>query len=530
MQTLARYSKISKIGFILFILFLLPALACNYPTEARRDPQAERFLRQTLAAQLFPTGQPAPSTPDPDLMATALPYMGLATATPGELAAPTPTPQGSPDPSVYLYAAQAGDNLDALASRFKVSPEQIAASQPLPRQGLIDPGTPLIIPNTMGPAPYPSALLPDSEIIYSPSTAGFSISDFIARGGGYLSTYGENVDGEWMTGDQIVARVAAETSTNPRFLLAFLEYRAGWVFGQPPTAEKERYPIGFYVPGYNGLYKELSLAAKQLNIAYYSWRSGTLEEIEFFKGGRARLSPDLNAGTVAVQYLFATLYREIDWQQALYGSGGSFISLYNQMFGDPWARAAAVEPLFPAGISQPPLELPFAPGERWSMTAGPHISWNTGTPRGALDFAPVTGEPPCAVSRAWARAAAPGVVVRAERNAVVLDLDGDGYEQTGWVLFYLHIAQKDQVLPGTRLNQDDPLGHPSCEGGRATGTHIHIARKYNGEWVSADGPLPFVLSGWQAQAGSRPYEGLLVRDGQVVSSNPGGSSSSIIVR
>ncbi|HLA97527.1 MAG TPA: hypothetical protein VJL34_03665, partial [Anaerolineales bacterium] len=204
--------------------------------------------------------------------------------------------------------------------------------------------------------------------------------------------------------------------------------------------------------------------------------------------------------------------------------------LYLRMFGDPWERALALGDLLPANLSQPTLELPFLPGERWSLTAGPHTSWNAGTPRGALDFSPVTGEPVCAVSRAWATAAAPGIVARAERNAVALDLDGDGSEATGWVLVYLHLAQQDLIPAGGVVAQDEPLGHPSCEGGRATGKHVHLARKYNGEWLPADGPVPFVLSGWRAVAAAANYQGELVKGEQVVSSSSSGSRISVIVR
>ena len=68
------------------------------------------------------------------------------------------------------------------------------------------------------------------------------------------------------------------------------------------------------------------------------------------------------------------------------------------------------------------------------------------------------------------------------------------------------------------------------EGGKATGKHVHISRKYNGEWISADGPLPFVLSGWRAVADQRNYQGSLVKGEKIVSSNPGGIRTSTIVR
>jgi LasA protease len=283
------------------------------------------------------------------------------------------------------------------------------------------------------------------------------------------------------------------------------------------------------VPEYQGLYLELSLTAKLANMGYYGWRDGSLIRLSFPDGQRVHISPQLNAGTVALQYLAARLFNRHDWETVLYGDG-SLIKLHEKMFGSPMARAEQVGPIFPNGLQLPTLELPFSAGEEWSLTAGPHPDWNTGTPQGALDFAPVTGERPCLVSVAWARAAAQGVVVRASNGVVLLDLDGDGNEQTGWVLLYLHIAQKDRTAVGARLNLGDPIGHPSCEGGDTTGTHIHLARKFNGEWISADGPLPFVLSGWAAKPGVLPYEGSLVKDGQVITAHPDGSHGSTIIR
>ncbi len=127
-------------------------------------------------------------------------------------------------------------------------------------------------------------------------------------------------------------------------------------------------------------------------------------------------------------------------------------------------------------------------------------------------------------------ASAAGLVIRSERGIVTIDLDGDGLEQTGWVLFYMHVADQGRVLPGSMVQVDTPIGHPSCEGGLATGTHVHLARKYNGEWLAADGPLPMVLSGWVAHAGEIFYEGRLEKDGRIVSAHPDGSAGSTIVR
>jgi murein DD-endopeptidase MepM/ murein hydrolase activator NlpD len=173
-------------------------------------------------------------------------------------------------------------------------------------------------------------------------------------------------------------------------------------------------------------------------------------------------------------------------------------------------------PLFVPGVQQPPLILPFPPGRIWAFTGGPHGAWEREAAWAALDFAPSTSQTGCMVSEDWAVAAAPGLVLRSGGGVVVLDLDGDGREQTGWVLIYLHIAEVGRARAGDFVEEGDRIGHPSCQGGVATGTHVHFVRKYNGEWILADGPLPFNLSGWVAHAGARPYEGSLTQDGRTV--------------
>jgi murein DD-endopeptidase MepM/ murein hydrolase activator NlpD len=119
----------------------------------------------------------------------------------------------------------------------------------------------------------------------------------------------------------------------------------------------------------------------------------------------------------------------------------------------------------------------------------------------------------CNPSSSWEIAAAPGVIVRSDNGAVVLDLDGDGYEQTGWDLLYMHVATLDRIAVGTRVKVGDLIGHPSCEGGISTATHLHLARKFNGEWIPADGPVPFNLDGWISSGTGNEYDGSLSRGG-----------------
>ncbi len=490
-------------------LLVLATLACNLPV---RGNAIQHAVSATLTAA---AGTPLAAPVQP---ATALPPIPAATAAP---------PQD--EPGWVRYRTRAGDTLPALAGRFGVNIIEIRGTENLSPDGLLPVGQELRFPNPGGLPCCEALLLPDAEIPNSPVSAGFDLQQTVQTGGGYLSRYAEEVDGEWLSGAEIIRRIALDTSTNPRLLLAVLEYRSGWWSGEPAGAADNPFPIGFKNPAYQGLHKELTLTARMLTVGFYGWRAGSLTRITFGNGQTRQLDATLNAGTAALQNLFAYLSpTEAGWQAQLKGDN-SFTAFYARQFGDPWARAADIELLF-FGLAQPDLALPFLPGKLWSLTGGPHITWGTGTPWGALDFAPAGERSGCYISPSFTTAAAAGVVVRAERGQVLLDLDGDGDERTGWVLLYMHIAGQDRAAVGTRLNADDPLGHPSCEGGRVTGTHMHIARKYNGEWLGVDGPLPFVLSGWQAVKGAKPYLGGLILADQYVTAKSDGSHKSVIQR
>ena len=443
----------------------------------------------------------------------------------------TPVPElaVTSDPPI-LYQTQAGDTLPAIAIRFGVQPSEISSPDPLPETAMLPPDQWLIIPRRLANTTSSQRLLPDSEVVYSPSAIGFDITTFVNQAGGYLSTYKEYLKTTGTTtGPDIIARVAIENSINPRLLLSILEYQSGWVYGQPGNLAQTDYPMGLIELDKRGLYQQLSWTVKQLSIGYYGWREGLVTSINFPDGVAARLAPELNAGTVALQYFFANTYDTQGWVKALDIKQG-FPSLYERMFGNPWLRALTVEPLYPPGLTQPPLILPFLIGQMWSFSGGPHGAWEHEGARAALDFAPASDVSGCVKSEAWVVSAAPGLVVRSGNGVVVIDLDGDGYEQTGWAILYLHITTNGHAQLNTSVEKSDLLGHPSCEGGQATGTHIHIARKFNGEWIPADGPIPFNLSGWIAHAGKEPYQGYLTKDGETIPASIYGSYESLITR
>jgi hypothetical protein len=73
-------------------------------------------------------------------------------------------------------------------------------------------------------------------------------------------------------------------------------------------------------------------------------------------------------------------------------------------------------------------------------------------------------------------AMADGIVARSEFGLISLDLDGDGDERTGWVIVYLHVGTLGRVPAGLSLKSGDPVGYPSCEGGRDRDAYPHLAQ------------------------------------------------------
>jgi murein DD-endopeptidase MepM/ murein hydrolase activator NlpD len=78
------------------------------------------------------------------------------------------------------------------------------------------------------------------------------------------------------------------------------------------------------------------------------------------------------------------------------------------------------------------------------------------------------------------------------------------------VLVYLHVYNEGRVEEGVWLETGQRIGRPSCEGGFAAATHLHFARRYNGEWLPAGRePAPLVLSGWTAHEAEGEYDGTM---------------------
>jgi LasA protease len=444
----------------------------------------------------------------------------------------TPTPdaahyQAGAASDLETYVVQPGDMLSAIAQKYSVSVQELAQANNIVDVNVVEVGQtltiPLVTPQPAGPG---YKMLPDSELVYGPLSTLTDVDAFIRSKNGYLADYTQDVNGETLTAAQVLMRAAQNSSINPRILLAVLEYRSGWLTNPKPDQALDEQPFGFSDAWYHGLYRQLEWAAIQLNSGYYRWRSNAVTRWVLSDGSVVPIDPTINAGTAGVQNFFARLDDYSTWVQDV--SSGGFFDTYYALFGSPFDLA--IEPLVPANLTQPAMLLPFGSGEIWSFTGGPHLAWDAGTPYGALDFAPPGEALGCVATDYWITAVANGIVTRTGDGEVILDLDGDGDEGTGWVILYMHIESRDRVQPGTVLHTGDQVGHPSCEGGISSGTHVHMARKFNGEWISAIGPVPFTLSGWISAGTGEEYVGTLTRNGVVVNNFEGNSTVNQIQR
>lgn len=494
----------SRLQLTLMVCLILSA--CT-PAGDNTSP----FLRATSTSPFNRTGTVLPGTQSPAVEST-LPL--FATVLPTGLVLPTPlaTRPAFKPAELVDYIVQTGDTLPAVAVHFNTTVKEIRTANPIIPVDVttLPPGMPMKIPvyyQALWGSSY--QILPDSLYVNGPAEKGFDAVFFVNSQPGWLRDYEDFISGSTRKGGDIIQAVANNYSISPRLLLAIIEYQTGALSQSEKPADMD-YLLGFRDKMRPRLGQQLGSAADLLNQSYYGWRKGSQSMIEHLDGRLEYPDPWQNAATIALQHYYARFLVGDGYIFATQGKG--LAQTYSNLFGDPWQD---VEPHIPGSLKQPALRLPFLPGKFWTLTGGPHTSWGSGEPLGALDFAP-PGVQGCGNSPEWTTAVADGVVARSDPAVVLLDLDGDGDERTGWVVLYLHLAKLDMVTAGTRLNAGDGIGHPSCEGGNATGTHVHIALKYNGEWIIADSALPFNMEGWIPVDGAQVYEGKLVRFSQVV--------------
>lgn len=497
--------------FLLLLSFLLGGCV-------RPDPDTT-IMVTSAAAAWAPSGQANVNLGQEAGGAVDTPTPALPTVAPGlPVYAGTPTPDptrpgdvASDGRQLLTHTVQQNETLGYIARNYGSTAEELMALNNLTEADFVQVGQVLRVPGDAALISPAFKIIPDSELVYGPAAADFDVRAFASSFGGYLLSYQEAVEGQPLAGPEIVQLVADRFSVNPRLLLVALEYRSGWLTQAEPG--ERQYPMGRVQAGYEGLYKQLTWAADQLNWGYYGRAEGGVTSFTVDDGTRVGFAPELNDGTTGVQFWLG-VHTGATYEGWLHDvSPAGFYAAYARLFGNSFAYT--VDPLWPDGLVQPTLTLPWATGETWYFTGGPHGGWASGSAWAALDFVPHHEQLGCYPSDAWVRAMAPGVVTRSNFGAVVVDLDGDGYAGTGWAITYMHLDNRERIAAGTKVQTGDPLGHPSCEGGFSNGTHVHLARTYNGRWVAADGTIPFAMGGWKSVGLGREYDGQLIRGNEI---------------
>lgn len=456
-------------------------------------------------------------TQAPVIVSTPIPQQTIVLSPAPQQALSNPTPNAT-TPFLDIptsHIVQSGDTLSGIASSYGVTLDALLSVNTSLDPNILSIGQEITLPDVPEQYTPNFKILPDSRLIRAPGSRNFDIYSFIATQPGYIRNATDIVElsiengarfPQTETAAQVVDRVAREYSVDARILLAVLEFRSGWLSNPQPLDSLLTRPIvsAATSPTGEGLYKQLSWVANELNHGYYGWKYRSLSTLTFADGTRYLFNPELNPATISVQYMLSLDgTQQSVWQNEVNLNG--LYSIYVQYFGNPFADA--VEPLVPANIQQPILTLPFEAGVEWLYTGGPHGGWGSGSAWSSLDFAPSEERTDglfCYIADSWLTAVAPGIVARAGEGVLVLDLDGDGDESTGWSIMYLHLASEGLAQEGIRVNTGDRLARPSCAGGFSSATHVHISRRFNGEWLPADcqsclpsNPVPpFVMGGW----------------------------------
>ncbi len=424
------------------------------------------------------------------------------------------------------YHAQSGDTLPYLAWRFGCTEREILFHNPeIPQDVSTLPANfPMKMPIYYIPF-WGSRfqIIPDAMFVNGPESIGFDIQAFLDSTPGWFKNYHGIVNYKSMNAAEVIRYYATQYSLNPKLLLAFIEYQSAALSQPKWLIHPEKGFLGFDEAN-QSFEAQLNYAVKRLTDHFYGYLSRKNAQMTHEEGIIENIDPWQNAASAALQLIFAELYDFEAYQLAI-GTDG-FARTFRGMFGDPWQKEHA---FIPGSLRQPELKLPFAESERWVFSSGPYPTVGSGEAWVAVDFAPFTREFSCSLSGKFVLAVADGVIVRSEGHQVVLDLDGDGDERTGWVIVYSQIASSDRVKAGEELKAGDRIGRPSCDGGGASYARVQITRKFNGQWIPAgESDLPMTLSNWVVTEGEQIRQGWLTRDEITISASKNLSADGII--
>ncbi len=358
-------------------------------------------------------------------------------------------------------------------------------------------------------------LVADGQFVWGPNVGNFNIEAFLNRLDSPLAPYAKSIE-SW----------ARYYTINPRVVLALLESNYGFVSSLDPSTNPDTVhqiieetsadlSLAFYQHMYElGARRKGRAPLFAQNSQSFKFEDGTLAELTW--------SPSSASYALVALESKGRLLNPGLSAQAI-GGIGDFKTAFGYFFPDtdPLDSSNNLEPDTP-----PPddyFQLPFPFGATWTFS-GVH-SWSGGDAypdRSSLDFStPWTNYPDVPYKNTVA--AAPGDKVILDPNPAITDIpcwveiDHGG----GWSTHYYHLVNlgsSGPVGPASRNQLIGGIGEETCNGGWASGPHVHFALFYNGAPYDLEG---LKLSGWTIHAGpgdENPYfSGSIERDGVTLS-------------
>ncbi len=410
----------------------------------------------------------------------------------------------------------------ASADEFEAQPRQ---SQPTPTPTLEATEPPIPAPSPTGnstlaaeslpqpaiaPVEWGQALVSDGQFVWGPNVGDFNVANFLTERASPLMPYANLVEAN-----------AAYAGLNPRVLLAVLEVRYGFVSDLPETLDAESLAL---------LIEETSMA---LHLAFYEhlYQWGTRADpasiqaqpsIALADGVSLQVALGTSSGSYAVATVLGNEFPSTQAELLLSAdTQGGFESVFASFFPD-------VDPLDVSNDINPPglppddlFQLPFPLDSSWRFS-GVH-SWaggDLGSDRSSMDFSTPWDTFPDFPYKNTVAAAGGSARIRTPyegRLPCWVEVDHGG----GWMTSYYHLRNIGSTSgPIGSLSRNQligAIGTETCNGGFASGPHVHFTLWYNGALFNLEGVK---LSGWtvhQGPPGSNTYNsGYIDRDGVIL--------------
>jgi len=356
---------------------------------------------------------------------------------------------------------------------------------------------------------WAQALVSDGQFVWGPNVGDFDLTAFLQERGSPLASLANAVEVN-----------AAYYGINPRVLLAVLETRYGLVTALPD---------GMADAGLIALIEDTS---QTLHNAFYDhlyqWgsRAGnaaadTPPAIALADGASLQIADGTSSGSYAVAAALGTDQTPASADTLLAAdAAGGFEAVFIELFPgvDPLDASNDINP-----SSLPPddlLQFPFPLDSAWRFS-GVH-SWaggDYGSDRSSMDFSTTWSNFPNFPYKNTVAAAGGNariITPYAGHLPCWVEIDHGG----GWTTSYYHlrnIGSTSGSIGNLSRNQlIGAIGTETCNGGFASGAHVHFTLWYNGALFDLDGVK---LSGWTvhvdwaAQGDDTYNSGYIERDG-----------------